>query len=68
MCPRTLLDLESLISGLTNFISASSNETTFIALTVFDGAQGFVDLVQFTQDFVSIARHQLILRNVINHF
>jgi hypothetical protein len=53
MCPRTLFVLDVLIDSLHDFIANQSERNqTFFALSVFDGAHGFFDILTFTKNIV----------------
>ncbi len=54
MCPRTLVVLEDVIEGLYSYVNTSNMDTTYIALSAFDGAKDYVNLLSFTQNIVSI--------------
>jgi hypothetical protein len=53
VCPRTAVAINDLIAGLNEFMTAVDLSNSYIALTVFDGAYDYVDLLLFTDDAVS---------------
>jgi hypothetical protein len=54
MCPRTLVVIEEVIEGLYSFVNTSNMDTTYIALSAFDGAKDFVNLLNFTRNISAI--------------
>lgn len=75
VCPRTAVAINDLISSLNTFIRAVDLRTSYIALTVFDGALDYVDLLPFTNKAVSngciiivlfVMLTSLILQTLIN--
>jgi len=53
VCPRTAVAIDDLITALNGFISVVDLQDSYIAITVFDGAFDFVDILHFTNDLVS---------------
>lgn len=53
MCPRTTPLLNDLITALHLFKKQLNFDNTYVALSVFDGARGFVDIAHFTNSYVS---------------
>lgn len=60
MCPRTLVVIEEVIEGLYSFVNTSNMDTTYIALSAFDGAKDFVNLLNFTRNIVTLLLTSII--------
>jgi hypothetical protein len=68
MCPRTLVVIEEVIEGLYSFVNTSNMDTTYIALSAFDGAKDFVNLLNFTRNIVTLNnQYTLLLLFVITY-
>jgi hypothetical protein len=52
ICPRTSLILDELILGLNEFLDQIDLSKSYVALSVFDVARGYVDQLLFTQNEV----------------
>jgi hypothetical protein len=55
MCPRTTPLLNDLITALHLFKKQLNFDNTYVALSVFDGARGFVDIAHFTNSYNTIS-------------
>jgi hypothetical protein len=63
MCPRTVPILDDLLTALHLFKQHVNFTSSYVALTVFDGARGYVDIARFTNSYSTISRAIDSLRN-----
>ncbi len=52
MCPSAVQNKEYLIRALHLFKARTNFTDTYVALTVFDGARGYIDILPFTNNRV----------------